>query len=70
MEGSFNSFFRFVLGFSIFIGLSLGLTLAASTLALQKEKEKQVAAAFRVLMNKEVEPEWWEYWKRFISLHP
>ena len=58
-----NSFFRFVLGFTVFIGVSLGLTVFAGSFALEREKEKQAAAALEALLTEPHEPAWWEVWK-------
>lgn len=57
-----NSFFRFVLGFTVFISVSLGLTVFAGSLALEREKEKQAAAALEALLDKP-HAQWWEVWK-------
>lgn len=59
-----NSFFRFLLGFTVFIGLSLGITVVASTFALEREKEKQAAAALEALLSNPEKPAWWEVWNR------
>ncbi len=58
-----NSFFRFVLGFTVFIGVSLGVTVVAGSFALEREKEKQAAAALEALLAAPHEPAWWEMWK-------
>lgn len=63
MQRSMNSFFRFVLGFTVFIGLSLGITVVAGTFALEREKEKQAAAALEALLASPSDPQWWEVWK-------
>lgn len=58
-----NSFFRFVLGFTVFVGVSLGVTVVAGSFALEREKEKQAAAALEALLAEPDEPAWWEVWK-------
>ncbi len=58
-----NSFFRFVLGFTVFIGVSLGVTVVAGSFALEREKEKQAAAALEALLAQPHESAWWEVWK-------
>lgn len=59
-QGGANSFFRFTLGFTLFIALSFGITYAVNTVALKQEKEQQTAAAFQVLVGKDVESStWW-----------
>jgi hypothetical protein len=60
-QGGADSFFRFVLGFTIFIALSFGITYAVSTIAINQEKERQVGAAFQVMIGNEQESDaWWE----------
>ncbi|HWO07654.1 MAG TPA: hypothetical protein VNM40_03680 [Candidatus Paceibacterota bacterium] len=59
MQRSLNSFFRFVLGFTVFIGVGLGLTYAVATIEMEQQKEEQTAAAFRAMVGDEGEP-WWE----------
>ncbi len=62
-QGSANSFFRFVLGFTLFIALSFGVTYAVSTYAIREEKEKQTAAAFQIMIgNPPLEKSWWKVW--------
>ncbi len=63
MQRSMNSFFRFVLGFTVFIGVSLGVTVVAGSFALEREKEKQAAAALEALLGSGGDSEWWEVWK-------
>lgn len=63
MARQMNSFFRFVLGFTVFISVSLGLTVVAGSFALEREKEKQAAAALEALLEGPDESPWWEVWK-------
>lgn len=63
MAAQLNSFFRFVLGFSLFIAVSLGITVFVTTYSIKKEKEEQTAAAFRAMLNQPEESAWWEVWK-------
>jgi len=63
MGSSINSFFRFVFGFSLFIAVSLGITVAVTTYSLKKDKEAQTAAAFEAMLNQPEEGAWWEVWK-------
>ena len=59
-QGGANSFFRFVLGFTLFIALSFCLTYAVSTISIAQEKKKQTAAAFQVLLGENGERQsWW-----------
>lgn len=44
-----NSFFKFVVGFLVFISVSFGVTYAVNTVAMNQEASEQVAAA-RALM--------------------
>ena len=62
-QGGANSFFRFVLGFTLFIALSFGVTYAVSTISIAQEKKKQTAAAFQVLLSDGGEKSsWWKMW--------
>lgn len=63
MGSSINSFFRFVFGFSLFIAVSLGLTVAVTTYSMKKDREEQTAAAFKAMLNQPEEAQWWEVWK-------
>lgn len=63
MAASFNSFFRFVLGFSLFIAVSLGITIAVTTYSIKKDTEEQTAAAFQAMLNQPEGAAWWEVWK-------
>ena len=63
MGNAINSFFRFVFGFSLFIAVSLGLTVAVASYSMKKDREEQTAAAFRAMLNMPEEQEWWEVWK-------
>ena len=59
-QGGANSFFRFTLGFTLFIALSFGITYAVSTYAVAQEKHKQTAAAFQVMLGSSGENKpWW-----------
>lgn len=58
-QGGANSFFRFTLGFTLFIALSFGITYAVNTVVVQQEKEQQTAAAFQTMMGKEARGAWW-----------
>ncbi len=66
-QGGANSFFRFVLGFSVFIAVSFCVTYAVSTYAIAEEKRQQTAAAFEVLLgNKTLSNAsdlWWKFWQ-------
>lgn len=48
-KGGTNSFFKFTLGFTLFIALSFGVTYAVNTIATKQEKERQTAAAFEAM---------------------
>ncbi len=63
MQNSLNSFFRFVLGFSVFIAASLAITYGVSILSLKKDKEAQTAAALHLMLYGPEEIAWWEFWK-------
>jgi len=58
-EGA-NSFFKFVLGFTVFIAISLGLTYAVTTYSIAEEKKEQVGAAFQALLGNGGEQKWWQ----------
>lgn len=62
MQG-INSFFRFVLGFSLVIAASLGLAFTVTTYAMKKDREEQTAAAFKAMLNQPDENVWWEIWR-------
>ncbi len=55
-----NSFFKFVLGFTVFIGMSFGLTYAVATYSIAEEREEQVGAAFQAMLGHDVETHWWQ----------
>jgi len=46
-----NAFFKYLLGFLVFISLSLALTYAVNTYTIAKEAEQQTAAAFQALID-------------------
>ncbi|MBI5457022.1 hypothetical protein HY969_04775 [Candidatus Kaiserbacteria bacterium] len=52
MESPVGSFMRFVVGFSVFISVSFGVTYAVNTYTAMQEKEKQTAAAFEAMLAK------------------
>jgi hypothetical protein len=58
-QGGATTFFRFVLGFTTFIALSFFITYAVSTISIAQEKERQVGAAFQVLVGGEEKSSWW-----------
>lgn len=51
MQRGTNSFLRFVLGFSMFIIVSFGLTYAVSTYSIAEERKEQAAAAFQTMLG-------------------
>jgi hypothetical protein len=59
-QGDVNSFFKFVLGFTIFIAMSFGLTYAVTTYSIAEEREQQVGAAFQALLGNKEETHWWQ----------
>lgn len=63
MQSSLNSFFRFVLGFSVFIAVSLAITYGVSVLSIKKEREEQTAAALKAMLYGPDTTKWWEVWK-------
>lgn len=63
MGNAVNSFFRFVLGFSLFVAASLGLAFVVSAYAMKKDKEEQTAAALKAMLNQPDAGAWWEVWK-------
>lgn len=63
-QGGANSFFRFTLGFTLFIALSFGITYAVNTISIAQEKERQTAAAFQVMVGEDSpEAGRWMFWK-------
>jgi len=47
----FESFLRFVVGFTVFISVSMGVTYAVTTLSARQEQERQTAVAFQALVS-------------------
>jgi hypothetical protein len=62
-QGGTNTFFRFVLGFTTFIAVSLGLTYVVSVYSIEQEKKQQTAAAFQTMTGGDAEGKWWVFWK-------
>ncbi len=60
MQRSFNSFFKFTLGFTLFVAVSLGLTFVVSAYSVKKERQEQTAAAFKAMLG-EKEGSWWTF---------
>ncbi len=58
-QGGANSFFKFVLGFTVFIAVSFGLTYAVATYSIAREQEQQVGAAFQALLGEDTSGGWW-----------
>gem|GEM_PF-1318006 len=59
-----SSFMRFLLGFTLFIGLSIGITYAVTRIEIAQQKEDQTAAALQVLLGNETpETQWWQFWR-------
>lgn len=63
MQNSYNSFFKFVLGFSVFIAVSLGITYAVTTYSIAQEREEQAAAAFKAMLGEKDKIVWWQFWR-------
>ncbi|OGG72566.1 hypothetical protein A3A38_04475 [Candidatus Kaiserbacteria bacterium RIFCSPLOWO2_01_FULL_53_17] len=63
MQRSFNSFLKFMLGFTVFIAVSLGLAYGVSMYSIKKERQEQTAAAFRAMLGEKESAAWWEFWK-------
>lgn len=62
-QGGANSFFRFTLGFTLFIALSFGITYAVNTISIAQERERQAAAAFQVMVGNDTgHGSWWKIW--------
>ncbi len=57
---SVNSFFRFVLGFGIFISMSLGITYAVTRIELAQMKDEQMAAARQAFLGELAPKSWWQ----------
>lgn len=60
MQKSVNSFFRFVLGFGLFVSMSLGITYAVTRIELAQMKQEQVAAARQVFLGDLAPKSWWQ----------
>lgn len=50
-QSSLNSFFRFTIGFLLFISLSFGITFAVDRYTRVQEQERQTAAALKALIQ-------------------
>ena len=48
-----GSFFRFTLGFLTFVSVSMALTFAVSIYEMNKDAEKQTAAAIQAMLGEE-----------------
>lgn len=46
-----DSFFRFVIGFLVFIGLSFGVTYAVNIYTAQQNVQQQTAAALQAMLQ-------------------
>ena len=51
MTVAFDSFFRFTLGFLLFIGLSFGITMGVGAVTAEQTASAQQAAALRALIG-------------------
>lgn len=51
METPVGSFLRFVVGFSVFISVSFGVTYAVNTYSIAQENEQQSAAALKAMVR-------------------
>lgn len=47
-----SSFFRFLVGFLTFIGLSFGITIAAQTYVMEQSVQQEAAAAKALMLQK------------------
>ena len=56
-----ESFLKFLFGFFVFIGLSLGLTLAVNTYTTQQIAAANQAAALHALVGLHEEHHWWSF---------
>jgi hypothetical protein len=46
-----SSFFRFVVGFSVFLTVSFGVTYTVNTISIKQEQERQTAAALQAMVG-------------------
>lgn len=66
MHRAMSSFMRFLLGFTLFISVSIGITYAVTRIEIAQQKEEQTAAAYQVLLgNEDLQAPWWQFWHRF-----
>jgi len=49
MSGGFDSFFKSVIGFAVFIFVSFGVTYVVQSMSAEKEREQQAAAALEAI---------------------
>ena len=47
----FESFLRFVIGFTVFISVSFGVTYAVNSYTVAQQQEEQTAAAFQAMVG-------------------
>ena len=59
MPSPVSSFLRFVVGFSVFLSVSFGVTYTVNTISIKQEQERQTAAALRAMLGEKT-PSGWE----------
>lgn len=64
MQRSISSFTRFLFGFTLFIGVSVGIAVVVTRIEIAQQKNEQTAAAYQVLLGNEALPHvWWQFWR-------
>ncbi len=56
MPAPVSSFLRFVVGFSVFLTVSFGVTYTVNTISVKQEQERQTAAALKAMLSTESVP--------------
>jgi len=58
MSAPVSSFLRFVVGFSVFLSVSFGVTYTVNTISVRQEQERQTAAALKAMIGETPAKTW------------
>lgn len=58
MPSPVSSFLRFVIGFSVFLSVSFGVTYTVNTISVKQEQERQTAAALKAMLGEKTPSGW------------
>jgi hypothetical protein len=53
-----SSFLRFVIGFSVFLSVSFGVTYTVNTISIKQEQERQTASALKAMLGEKPTSGW------------